>query len=51
MKKDKTMSFKEALEFVQSSIKKSNCPLCKRELGILIADIKHNKDLIVFIIG
>ncbi len=32
-----------ALNYVNSGISRSNCPLCKRQLGLLIADINHNK--------
>lgn len=39
--------FQGALSFVKSGITKSNCPLCKRELGILIADITHNKEVCI----
>lgn len=35
--------YDRALSHVNSSISKSNCPLCKRQLGLLIADISHNK--------
>ncbi len=34
-----------ALNHVNNSITKSNCPLCKRQLGILIADITHTKTI------
>lgn len=41
----KAGDFELALKYVNSGISKSNCPLCKRELGILIADIVHNKQI------
>lgn len=39
--------FEGALKSVNEGITKSNCPLCKRELGILIADIVHNKEICI----
>jgi hypothetical protein len=40
-------NFEGALQAVNSGITKSNCPICKRELGVLIADIVHNKDICI----
>lgn len=34
--------YDEALSFIDNGISKSNCPMCKKELGILKADIVHN---------
>lgn len=47
IEKLKTGDFESALEYVNSGINKSNCPICKRELGILIADIVHNKQICI----
>lgn len=35
----------EAISYLNTGISISNCPLCKRELGILKADITHNKEI------
>lgn len=37
----------EAISYLNSGITRSNCPLCKRELGILKADITHNKEICI----
>lgn len=37
--------FDKALWYVNQGITKSNCPVCKKELSILIADITHNKQI------
>jgi len=47
IEKLKTGDFEGALKAVNEGITKSNCPLCKRELGILIADIVHNKEICI----
>jgi len=47
IEKLKTGDFKGALEYINKGINKSNCPLCKRELGILIADVVHNKEICI----
>ena len=47
IKKLKTGDFEGALRSINEGITKSNCPLCKRELGILIADIVHNKEICI----
>ena len=47
IKKLKTGDFEGALKLINEGITKSNCPLCKRELGILIADIVHNKEICI----
>lgn len=38
-------NYDSALEYIKNGISKSNCPVCKRELGILIADIVHAKTI------
>jgi len=43
----KISNFDIALSHINSGIEKSNCPLCKRELGILKADIIHNKEICI----
>lgn len=47
IKKLRANDFEGALEAINKGITKSNCPLCKRELGILIADIIHNKEICI----
>ena len=47
IEKLKTGDFEGALKAINEGITKSNCPLCKRELGILIADIVHNKEICI----
>ena len=47
IQKLRTGDFEGALKSVNEGITKSNCPLCKRELGILIADIVHNKEICI----
>ena len=47
IEKLKIGDFEGALKSVNEGITKSNCPLCKRELGILIADIIHNKEICI----
>ena len=47
IEKLKTGDFEGALRSVNEGVTKSNCPLCKRELGILIADIVHNKEICI----
>lgn len=47
IEKLKKGDFEGALNSVNNGITKSNCPLCKRELGILIADIIHNKEICI----
>ncbi len=39
--------FEGAIKAIESGISKSNCPLCKRELGTLKADIVHNKEICI----
>lgn len=39
--------FEGAINAVDSGISKSTCPLCKRELGTLKADIVHNKEICI----
>lgn len=41
----KSGNWDKALKSIQDSITKSNCPVCKRELGILNADVVHNKQI------
>lgn len=47
IEKLRTNDFEGALESINKGITKSNCPLCKRELSILIADIIHNKQICI----
>ena len=39
--------FEGALKAIDLGISKSNCPMCKRELGTLKADIVHNRDICI----
>ncbi len=39
--------YDKALSYINSGISKSNCPICKKELGILIADISHTKAICI----
>ncbi len=43
----KNHNYEAAILAISSSITKSNCPLCKRELGTLKADIIHNKEICI----
>lgn len=47
IEKLKSGDFDSALSYIKEGISKSNCPLCKRELGILIADVVHNKEICI----
>lgn len=47
IEKLKVGDFEGALKSINEGVTKSNCPLCKRELGILIADIVHNKEICI----
>lgn len=43
----KNNDFDKAITAINSGISKSNCPLCKRELGTLKADIIHNREICI----
>ncbi len=43
----KNHNYEAAILAINSSITKSNCPLCKKELGTLKADIIHNKEICI----
>lgn len=47
IEKLKANDFEGALKSINEGITKSNCPMCKRELSILIADIIHNKEICI----
>ncbi len=38
-------NFDEAIKHINAGITRSNCPMCKRELGILNADVIHNREV------
>ncbi len=43
----KNNEYDKAIAAINSGISKSNCPMCKRELGTLKADIVHNKEICI----
>lgn len=43
----KNNDYDKAIAAINSGISKSNCPMCKRELGTLKADIVHNKEICI----